>query len=189
MAETLSPTTSPTAIPTHTPTVESNEEAGNAVYEDPSGQFSVPIPTNWTADSTQGYGVLTDPDDKITLYVLAVEGSDVEAAIVDAWALVDPVFDLEPNDVTEEPATGGLEQVIQIGYDTGDESGVIGAGGMLYQGLVYILLVRGELISIQQRQSQLAIIDTGFTINALEQEDLAGVEPLRLNDRPPVGWW
>ena len=92
------------------------------------------------------------------------------------------MFDFEPNDVTELPATGGREQVIDIGYDTGDESRVVAAGGELYQGVVYILLARGELISIQQRLSQLAIIDTGFTINALEQEDLVGVEPLRLTD-------
>ena len=179
---TASPATSPTAIPTPTSTVESHEAARNAVYEDPSDRFSVPIPTNWTARGAEGYGILTDPDGKITIYVLAVEGADVEAAIVDAWALVDPEFDLEPNDVTELPATGGLEKVVDIVYDTGDESRLVAAGSELYQGLVYILLARGELIAIQQRLSQLAIIDTGFTINALEQENLAGVEPLRLTD-------
>jgi len=179
---TASPTTPRTAIPTPTPKLEPNVEAGDAVYEDPSGRFSVPIPTNWTAKGAEGYGVLTGPDDKITIYVLAVEGSDVEAAIVDAWALVDPEFDLEPNDVTELPATGGREKVVNIGYDTGDEAKVVLAYGALYQGAVYIWLGRGDLITVQQRQSQVAIIVTGFTINALEQEDLAGVEPLRLTD-------
>ena len=181
-ATTASPATPPTAIPTPTPTVESNEEAGKALYEDPSGRFSVPIPTNWTAASAEGYGVLTDPDDKITVYVLAVESSDVEAAIVDAWALVDPGFDLEPNHVVEQPPTGGLEKVVNIDYHTGDESRVAGANGQLYQSVVYILLVRGDLIGFERRLSQVVIISTGFTISALEQEDLAGVEPLRLTD-------
>ena len=182
LSASASPTTPPTAIPTPTPKLESNEEAGNAIYEDPSGQFSVPIPTNWTARGAEGYGVLTGPDGKITIYALAAEGSDVEAAIVDAWALVDPEFDLEPTDVTEPPATGRLEKVVGIVYDTDDESRVVGASGQLYQGVIYILLVRGDLIAVQQRQSQLAIITTGFNIIALGQEDLARVEPLRLTD-------
>ena len=181
-ATTVSPATPPTAIPTAASTVESTEEAAKALYKDPRGRFSVPIPTKWTAASAEGYGVLTGPDNKITIYVLAVEGSNVKAAILDAWALVDPEFDLEPRDVIEPPATGGLEEAVDIVYDTADKSRVVVAGGELYQGVVYILLARGELISIQQRQSQLAIIDTGFTINALEQDDLVGVEPLRLTD-------
>ena len=35
---------------------------GNDVYKDPNGLFSVPIPTNWSAESANGYGILTSPD-------------------------------------------------------------------------------------------------------------------------------
>ncbi len=111
-AATPSPTASPATIPTPTSVARSNEEAGTALYEDPNGLFSVPIPANWTAEGRNGYGILTAPDEDLTFYVLAVEGSDVEIAIVDAWAVVDPEFDLAPNDVIEQPATGGLERVV-----------------------------------------------------------------------------
>ena len=175
-------TDSPTAIPLPTPTAGSNKQAAEAFYEDPRGLFSVPIPANWTAEGANGYGILTAPDEAITIYVLAVEGSDVEAAIVDAWALVDPEFDFEPNDVIEQPATGGLEKVVFIAYDTDNETRVVLAGAQLYQGVVYVLLGRGDVIAFQQRQSQVAIVGTGLAINALEHADLTGVEPLRLTD-------
>ncbi|MCH8801385.1 MAG: beta-lactamase family protein [Chloroflexi bacterium] len=180
VAATPSPTATPTTIPTPTSVDPSDEEAGRSLYEDSSGLFSVPIPANWTVEGRNGYGILTAPDEDLTFYVLAVEGSDVESAIVDAWALVDPEFDLAPNDLIEQPATGGLERVVFIPYNTDDESKVVLAGAQLYQGVVYVLLGRGEVIAFQQRQSQVAIIGTGLTINALEHANLTGVEPLRL---------
>ena len=182
VASTSSPTATPTTIPTPTRAAPSDEEAGSSLYEDSSGLFSVPIPANWTAENRNGYGILTAPDENLTFYVLAVEGSDVEVAIVDAWALVDPEFDLAPNDVIEQPATGGLEKVVIIPFDTDDESTVALAVAKLHEGVVYVLLGRGEVIAFQQRQSQIDIIATGLTINALEQVDLIGIEPMRLSD-------
>ena len=63
-------------MPVPTATVESIiEEADDTVYQDPDGRFSVPIPTNWTVESAEGYGALTDPDENITIYVLVVDGA------------------------------------------------------------------------------------------------------------------
>jgi hypothetical protein len=177
-APTLIP--SPTAVPTPTEAVEPPEEVRDAFYRDTSGLFSVPIPTNWTVEGADGYGILTSLDDDLTIHVLAVEGFDVEAAIVDAWVLVDPEFDLEPRDVIEQPATGGLEKVILIVYDNDDESRVVLAVGQLFQGVVYVLFTAGDVTAFQQRQSQVNIVATGFDITALERENLTGVEPLRL---------
>lgn len=154
-------------------------------YEDPNGLFSVPIPTNWTAEQGDGYGILTSPEGGITFYVLTVESDDIEEAVSAAWAIVDPAFDLEPDEVIEAPPTSaqeGAEKVFTITYDTGDETEVILAGGWVYQGIVYVEVIKADLIALQQRISQLQIIDTGFTINALEVTDLSGVEPLPLTN-------
>ena len=96
--------------------------------------------------------------------------------------MVDPGFDLEPHDVIEQPAIGGLEKVVFVTYDTDDETRVVLAGAQLYLGVVYVLLWRGDVIAFQQRQSQVAIIGTGLAINALENPDLTGVEPMRLTN-------
>ena len=170
------------AIDALTPLAPEGEEPR---YEDPNGLFSVPIPTNWTADQGDGYGILTSPEGGITVYVLTVESDDIEEAVSAAWAIVDPAFDLEPDEVIEAPPIGtkeGAEKAFTITYDTGDETEVILAGGWVYQGIVYVELFKADLVALQQRISQLQIIDTGFTINALEVTNLSGVEPLPLTN-------
>jgi len=101
-------TPSLTPIPDPTQVVAPSDEVKDAFYRDSSGLFSVPIPANWTVEGVDGYGILTAPDGDLFVHVLAVEGSDVKTAIDDAWALVDPEFDLEPRGITPQPATGGL---------------------------------------------------------------------------------
>ena len=173
-------TPSPTAVPEPTQAAGSPDEVRDAFYSDASGLFSVPIPTNWSVESADGYGILTAPDNDFTIYVLAVEGPDVEAAIVDSWAEVDPEFDLEPRDVIEQSATGGVEKAFFIVYDDDDVSRIAIARGQLYHGVVYVLLGVGDVTAFQQREYQVSIIASGFDIIALEKEDLTGIEPLRL---------
>ncbi|MFV1991829.1 MAG: alpha/beta hydrolase family protein, partial [Acidimicrobiales bacterium] len=88
----------------------SDETADTAVYEDPNGLFSVPIPTNWTAEQADGYAILSSPDNEITLKMLAIEGDDVEEAIKAAWAVVDREFDLEPQGISDRPPPAGIEK-------------------------------------------------------------------------------
>ncbi len=180
--------------PQASPTVQEEPEAAadaldplstevEAVYEDPSGLFSVPILTNWTAESADGYGILHGPDNKITVYVLAAEGDDVEAAIPEAWALADPEFGQPIADVVEPPATGGVEKFVVITYDnTADETKFAQAIGQLHDGVVYTLLFQGDPTAFQKRAAQISVIFSGFNISALEEIDLTGVEPLPLTD-------
>jgi len=151
-------TPSPTAVPEPTQAAGSPDEVRDAFYSDASGLFSVPIPTNWSVESADGYGILTAPDNDFTIYVLAVEGPDVEAAIVDSWAEVDPEFDLEPRDVIEQSATGGAEKAFFIVYDDDDVSRIAIARGQLYHGVVYVLLGVGDVTAFQQREYQVSII-------------------------------
>jgi CubicO group peptidase (beta-lactamase class C family) len=159
------------------------ETAETKVYEDPAGLFSVPIPTNWTAEHhDDGYGILTSPDGGITVYVMTVESDDIEKAVSAAWAIVDPTFDLEVDEVIEEPVTNGADGAYTITYDIDYEETIILAGGWLYEGIAYVEIFRADLIAFQQRVSQLQIISTGFDIKALEKDNLTGVEPRPLDD-------
>jgi CubicO group peptidase (beta-lactamase class C family) len=153
-----------------------------ALYSDPAGRFTVPIPTNWVAESGDGYGVLTSADGQISVYVLALEGDDPEAAIAAAWDLVEPGFDLAVAQVQTPPATGGVEQQAMIAYNTGDESEIVLAFSQQHAGIVYVTLLDAPLAALQQRGAQFNIIQTGFTITALERVDLAGVAPLPFSD-------
>ena len=158
------------------------EAEGEALYEDPAGLFTVPIPTNWQAEAAEGYGILRDPEGAITVYALAVEAEDVEAGLAEAWARVKEDFDLEIQDVTEIPASGGVEQIVVITYESGDEGRVVQGFGQLYEGVVYALLFDAELDAAARRNAQIQIIASGLQIAALEETDLSGVEPLPLTD-------
>jgi CubicO group peptidase (beta-lactamase class C family) len=159
-------------------TSDDSESAMEGVYEDPNGRFSVPIPTNWIAEQANGYGILTSPDETITIHLLAVEGDDVEAVAKDAWAIVDPEFNFEPVEVSEVPETGGVE----LYYDVGDENTIVVADGRLHEGVVYFLLAQLDRNALQTRTAQMNTIIYGFRINELEDTDLTGVQSLPLTD-------
>ncbi|TET43365.1 MAG: hypothetical protein E3J66_02010, partial [Dehalococcoidia bacterium] len=145
------------------------QEGEEACYEDPNGRFSVPIPTSWTVEQAEGYGILTSPDGGLTVYVMAVEAESVEEGTRAAWAVIDPTFDLEPDEVIQEPVTNGAEEAVTITYDTEDDDEIVIAGGWLYEGIAYIEIFRGDLITLQKRMYQLSIISTGYDIYALEE--------------------
>jgi CubicO group peptidase (beta-lactamase class C family) len=163
------------------------EEDEEARYEHPEGLFSVPVPTNWTVEEFEAYAVLTSPNGEVIVYVLAVEADDLVQGIGDAWTIVDPEFDLEPHDVIDEPNVTGAERTVTITYDTadqgsGDDEAIVLAGGWLYDGIAYVELFQTDLEAYQKRASQLQIINSGYTIAALEETDLSDAEPLPLTE-------
>lgn len=155
-------------------------------YTDPAGLFSVPIPTNWTVTEAEGYALLASPDNKIEVYLLTVEGSSTTEAIAAGWAQVIADFALEAIDTqsfTDPAVTAGAEEVTVITYNNPDDPQVIFQGlGILYEGRVYLLLFKADLTAAQQRSAQVNIINTGYTITALEKDDLSDAEPLPLTD-------
>jgi CubicO group peptidase (beta-lactamase class C family) len=159
-----------------------DEDAGKIIYRDPAGRFTVPVPTNWTYDEFDGYARLAGPDGEVLVYVLALDSDDLEAGIEKAWAMVDPAFDLEIEKVVDEPVLNGAERAITVVYDTGDDETIVIAGGWQHDGISYVELFRTNLEAYQRRASQLQIINSGYTITALEQTDLSDVEPLPLDN-------
>ncbi len=152
--------------------------AESALYADPLGRFTAPIPTNWTATEGDGYALLSDPDEQIKMYLLAVEGEEAEQAIADGWQLVTPGFDLPVDETVEPPSDQGVEKTVAIGYDTDDDERFVQGVGQLKDGVVYIILFDSTLEGIQKRNAQVNIVGSGFKITALEESDLSGTAPL-----------
>src|SRR5512142_2533307 len=71
------PASAPQAPTSGAPAAREAGPASGASYQDPQGRFSVPVPANWEAEARDGYGLLTSPEDKIKVYVLAVDGADI----------------------------------------------------------------------------------------------------------------
>ncbi len=172
------------AAPSQTPTAQPGATAApesERSYQDPQKRFSVPVPANWEAEQREGYGLLTSPDDKIKVYVLSVEEGDIAAAIAGAWQKVEPGFSLAQDQIVESPPAGGVEKSLTVIYTTGrPPSEIVLAGGDLYQGVAYLLLLRADLVAFQQREAQVGIIGSGYNISALKKVDLSGAQALEL---------
>ncbi|MCG8348656.1 MAG: beta-lactamase family protein [Chloroflexales bacterium] len=196
-SNTPGPDDSPDATATVSPTVSANPSAtiepdttetdstdqsstteDSQTYSDPDGKFAVPIPTNWQATPDDGFVLFTDPDEQIKVYALVIESDDPVAAIADAWKRVDPSFVLEPKETQELPPGGGVEKLVATNYDDGNQERFLAGLAQMYQGTSYVLLVDGPLADIQRRSSQIAIIQSGFDILALEEADLSAAQPL-----------
>lgn len=153
------------------------------IYADPSGLFTVPIPTNWTVETYEGYAALVSPNDGIRVYVLTVPAQSALDGIDAAWEIVDPEFDLEAQQTQQAPPSRpGLEETFVVVYDTNDPDRLVLAGADLLEGVAYVQIIDAELAAFQQRLSQVQIIGTGWTFTALTEEDLTGVEPLPLSE-------
>lgn len=155
-------------------------QAQDNIFEDPDGLFSVVVPTNWKTEAADGMVILTDPDGKLTVYVLSVAGSDVPQAINDAWVKVAPDFTFKPQNTQEVPSAQGVDQTFVMTQIADDQSRVYQGYGQRVGDTVYIQLYDVDTVAAQQRQAQLQVIATGFKIKALEEVNLSGVEPLPL---------
>ena len=147
-------------------------------YADPQGRFSVPVPAQWSVAEDDEYVLIEGPEGGVRIYIAVSEGDDLEAAVAEAWLLANPAFDLEPDQTLEPPSEPGVERTIVVNYDPSDDEQVYQAVAQLHDGMAYIMLIDAELAALQRRSAQLQIIATGFELNALEQVDLTGLEPL-----------
>lgn len=156
----------------------SNTPAG--IFHDPAGYFTVPIPTNWTATSENGYTVLRSPQGGIQVYLMVVEGASVDDAVAQVWAMVDPTFDLPLLEAVESPSRPGIARTVGYDYDAGAER-MVQLRAEQAANIVYVTLVRAEMMELEQRFAQLDIILTGLTFSGIVEVDLTGVMPAHLS--------
>jgi CubicO group peptidase (beta-lactamase class C family) len=152
-------------------------QEAEGVYEDPAGRFTVPVPTNWTAQENDGYVTLTDPDGKLIVHILVVPGEDVRAAIVQGWKTVAPDFTFTPVQSIEPPSAAGVELTVVDTALSDDQTRVYQGVGQLVSGSVYVALFDVDLVAAQERNAQLQIIITGLTITAQQTTDLSDAQP------------
>ncbi len=161
---------------------EASPEEAAAEFSDPDGLYSVPVPTNWAAEMRDGYGFLYSPEEKITVSIVVVDETDPEQAAAAAWAVVDPTFAREVTDTVQAP-NPELDAFVLYTYkvEEGEE--------FIYQVEVrvlgeraFVLIFYVDLNEAGLRASQLQIVDSGFTIAAIEQVDLSGAAPLPLTE-------
>lgn len=172
----------PIKAPATTAPAQAEATANEEMYTDPVGRFSAPIPTNWTATAGEGYVLLRDPEQAIRVYLLALDTADPQAAVADAWALVEPTLTLKVEKALEVPATGGVDQIYTVQYKSEPADQFYQAVARVVDDTAYLMLVAGELGAVQRRNAQLNVINTGLTISSLAAVDLADVEPLPVDD-------
>ncbi len=155
------------------------------IYTEPGGLYSFPIPTNWQVIENDGYVTAIDPDELLVLHFMTAPlTDDLEAAVAEAWLMVEPEFDLEIIDVmeiTEASLLDGFDLAVNITYDTPPTRAVVG-GVITYEDVAYFTLLDLDIATLQRRAAQLQLILTGFTATALEQDDLTGAEALPIDD-------
>ncbi len=141
----------------------------DGLYHDPEGRFTVPVPTNWTVDESEGFPVLVAPDATLYLAILVIDGDSAEAAIDEGWEIAAPETERATTpDVVDVPSDPGVDETVVVTDDYGDASGEIRQAIAQRIGRVnYVLLVAGALETAIQRSSQTQIILGGFAITSL----------------------
>lgn len=171
-------TTSADTTPADTPAA-TDGAVQEGSYIDPNGHFTVPVPTNWTATTEQGFALLQSPAGRIQVYIGALEGVAFEEAAAQAWQTVDPTFDATPKRVQEAPPHPGVDRSLVYDYTT-EEDRIVQAVAEEVGNLVYVTLIRGEIAELGRRGAQLNIILTGLSYAGVEEVDLSGVAPQTL---------
>lgn len=152
------------------------------MFADPNGLFAVPVPTNWTAEATDDYVLITDPDQLITVFALTTEAETGEAGIAATWEIINPDFDQNDVQSISPPSAPGVDETLVITYDTGDPARLAQAYAQRIGGVVYLLVFDGDLNALIQRNAQVQIIATGFQIIGQVTIDLSGVDVVTLSD-------
>lgn len=168
--------------------------SGDQEFVDPQGLFTTVVPAGWTItyNDEDAYGYVSSPQGEITYYLLALEvedASEMEDAIERAWRIVQPDFDLdytedEVIEIEDAAMLSGTEAGLAIIYEdgSGDDQRIVQGGAEYLDGIVYIGLLDADLVTLQQRISQLQIISTGIDIAAVEDVDLTEATPNPIDD-------
>ncbi len=152
-------------------------------YDDPNGQFTVPIPTNWTAVTTEsGAALLSAPEDTILMYMLVIENDSAEAAIAAGWAQIGQTIEQTARPQTL-PASPGFDETVLVNYGSGMSAPFYQALAQRIGTDVYtLLIVVHDFAAAAQRSAQIQIVASGFQPTDLVKTDLSAVMPLPVDD-------
>lgn len=172
------------------------QEGGGAApaqttYEDPAGRFSLQVPAGWTTTEEAGGLRVTSTEGGIHVFLIVVPDIVVtpenpsggpEEAIAQAWTVVRPELSFEPVEVLTPPSQPGVDHTLLVNYDLGDPNVIHQALAQTVGSDVHLMLIEAQLGELQRRNSQLQIVASSYTITAVEEVDLTGVEPRRVTE-------
>ncbi len=69
--------------------LEQQVQSAKPEYVHPDGLFSLPIPMGWRMQEVLEYIQLTDPNENITVWIIATEKMELDVALVVAFSLLD----------------------------------------------------------------------------------------------------
>jgi len=159
------------------------QEGIAGTYTDPNGQFTVPIPTNWTAVTTEsGAALLSAPGDTVLMYLLVVESDSAEAAIAAGWAQIGVTIEQTPQ-AQPLPSAPGFDETMVINYGSGMTAPFYQGFAQRIGAQVYtLLIVVNDLAAAGQRNAQIQIVASGFQPTDLVRTDLSAVTPLPVDE-------
>jgi hypothetical protein len=112
-----------------------------SIFASADGQYTVPIPTNWQVEESEGYVKLADPDGELFVYLAVTPTDNMTDAIESLWALVDPAFDLPVEERVAPPPPPNVDEVLVFNYKTADPSShLVQALGMRVGDAVHVQL-------------------------------------------------
>jgi CubicO group peptidase (beta-lactamase class C family) len=152
-------------------------------YSDPAGNFTAPIPTNWTAETLEdGFALFRAPEDSILIYVTVVEGDDLEAAITEYWSQIFPDVAYAPLQTQTPPNPPDIEEIRVDTQLNDDQSVVYQAVVQRDDEMIHLLFVQAEIVAAQERSAQINTLLTGMTFVGLDTVDLSTAEPLPIDE-------
>lgn len=143
------------------------------LYEDPAGRFNVPVPANWTDESSDTVGRFVSPQG-VAVSVLAIDAADADSGDHAALlALTPDLADLAPAQTYVAPLPNGTWT--QLVYVPAPDRFVV-LMTLWTDGVTYALLFDAPgQDAFTTNQGQVESILLGFS--AGESLDLTGVEP------------
>lgn len=166
-------------------------QEGEEIYQDPQGQFMVPVPQNWTATKADSYVQLSGPEGNIHAYVLVVPVEEsLQVAVESAWETVGITVDREVQQSHNPPLQVGADETLLLTYafNPANDEQIFQAVGQRVGDSAYIILIDAHVEAASRRSAQLDIIITGLMISSLERTDLTGTEPRPLDDAMIAEW-
>ncbi len=145
--------------------VSSPTAGEDALYTDPDGRFTIPIPTNWIAEEHEGFVSVLANDRKVSISLVIVPGTSASEAIVQAMKLIEPDSDATPLPELMATPSSGSDDVALYTYDDGSASGqLVQAYGQRVNDVVIVLVLQGDLDTVALRQVQVDKVRYGIQI-------------------------
>lgn len=121
------------------------QDSGAAVYTDPQGRFTVPVPDGWTDTSDEAGAHFSSPNGAANLYVRAVDGADLAAGMTAVLESLFPGWDAESAQTVQAPLPNGTwVQDVYI-----QEDGLVIALGQAAGDSVIVMVAQGQQAALQ----------------------------------------